>query len=238
MKDLYEKYQEYLPPLKEEQKEMLSFYFQKLFEEAMPLGFVGRVHEEETLFVRHIVDSYLPLQVEAVKKVFEEEEEFLDIGTGAGLPGIPLAILFPQKKWLLLDSSSKKILWLDSILNKLSLPSVSLLQTPISKFAHPPVSCALIRAFLKPLMNLEVTLKVLKEGGKILYWRSRPFDRVPEARERILELGYNMEYFPLKPPKVLPRRGIYIFTREKPPQKRYPRSMRKMRKDPLIQWVK
>lgn len=78
----------------------------------------------ENLYERHILNAL------AIAKIieFKPETEILDLGTGGGFPGLPLAILFPESKFKLVDSIGKKLKVIDDICNKLELKNVEIEQ--------------------------------------------------------------------------------------------------------------
>src|SRR5207247_1863961 len=79
----------------------------------------------------HIVDSLLI-------HPYLHGENLIDVGTGAGLPGMPLAILNPHQEWTLLDKSSKKIRFLTQVIAELTLRNVSLVHDRVENF-HPEI---------------------------------------------------------------------------------------------------
>ncbi len=81
----------------------------------------------ENIITHHFLDSLSTGQ-------FLQGERILDVGTGAGFPGIPLAICYPTKKFFLLDSNGKKIRFLLQIKALLQLDNVEILETRIEKF--------------------------------------------------------------------------------------------------------
>lgn len=79
------------------------------------------IRDGDEMRIRHINDS-----LSVVPFIPKEAREILDLGTGAGLPGLILAISFPDKHFTLLDSSSKKTAFLQECVRQLTLPNVSI----------------------------------------------------------------------------------------------------------------
>ncbi|MBQ3656390.1 MAG: 16S rRNA (guanine(527)-N(7))-methyltransferase RsmG [Bacteroidales bacterium] len=84
----------------------------------------------DSLYVRHILHSL------AIAKfnLLTESENILDVGTGGGFPGIPLAIMYPEKKFTLIDSIGKKITVVKDIAEKIGLKNVTALQIKSNMF--------------------------------------------------------------------------------------------------------
>jgi 16S rRNA (guanine527-N7)-methyltransferase len=86
------------------------------------------VRDAQDIVTRHLLDSL------AVAP-FVEGERFLDVGTGAGLPGVPLAILFPERQFHLLDSNGKKTRFLFQVKTALGLDNIVVHQARVESFA-------------------------------------------------------------------------------------------------------
>jgi 16S rRNA (guanine527-N7)-methyltransferase len=97
--------------------------------------------DPDDMVVRHILDS-------ATARPFLHGDTVLDVGTGAGLPGVPLAVLDPHRRFTLLDASGKKIRFLRQVLMDLTLPNVRLVQARVDDY-HPeaPFDTVICRAF-------------------------------------------------------------------------------------------
>ncbi len=116
--------QKYFPQLTAEQQQQFS-QLKKLYEYWNARINVISRKDIDLLYERHVLHSL------GIAKVisFKPGTEILDVGTGGGFPGIPLAILFPQTNFLLVDSIGKKITVVNEVKNALGLTNVT--ATPI-----------------------------------------------------------------------------------------------------------
>ena len=85
------------------------------------------VRDPQEMLVRHIFDSL------AVAP-WLEGERFIDVGTGPGLPGLPLAILFPAREFVLLDSLGKRIRFIRQVVLELGLTNVTPVQSRVEAY--------------------------------------------------------------------------------------------------------
>lgn len=110
----------------------------------------------------HIVDSL-------VINPYLHGDRILDAGTGAGLPGIPLALVNPNKQFVLLDSNSKKIRFLIQVIHELNLKNVDVVHSRLEDF-HPNqcFDSILTRAFAAIKVMLEVTKHLICPDGVFL----------------------------------------------------------------------
>jgi len=109
----------YFPDLSETQTEQFSKLKDLYFEWNEKINVISRKDIDE-LYMKHILHS---LAIAKVMK-FKEGSEVLDVGTGGGFPGIPLAVLFPEVQFHLVDSIQKKILVVTEVANALGLKNV------------------------------------------------------------------------------------------------------------------
>ena len=90
------------------------------------------IEEPEQVVIRHFVDSLALQQVPA----FQQAKTILDVGSGAGFPGIPLAICNPNKKFVLLDSLQKRVRFLENTAQKLGLTNVEVVNERAESFGQ------------------------------------------------------------------------------------------------------
>jgi 16S rRNA (guanine527-N7)-methyltransferase len=120
------------------------------------------VRKPTDIVTRHILDSLTILPS-------LHGDRILDIGTGAGLPGIPLAIACPEREFVLLDSSSKKLRFVQQTLGILNLDNVTLQDSRVEEF-QPEVlfDTVICRAFSDLPDFYRYSARLCNEGGRML----------------------------------------------------------------------
>jgi 16S rRNA (guanine527-N7)-methyltransferase len=155
--------------------------FQQLYE-AIVVGNrqlnLTRITEPQDFWEKHLWDSLAGLKNVGLgtESGGERSKNVIDIGTGAGFPGIPVAIAFPNWTVTLLDSKGKKIAFLDTVLTQLNLNNVKTLtgraEEIRQKQRYPnSFDLALVRAIGNPSICAEYALPLLKIGGLAILYR-------------------------------------------------------------------
>lgn len=148
------------------------------------------VTDEDEMLDKHYVDSLAPLRISGM---IPENAALIDVGTGAGFPGLPLAIARPDLQVTLLDSQQKRLNFLDAVVERLGLSNVTLVhfraedggRSPIHREQY-QVVCARAVAGLPVL--LEYLLPFAKVGGKALIWKGPALYDELEAGKKAAEL--------------------------------------------------
>lgn len=126
--------------LTEQQKQLLLAYVEMLHKWNKAYNLTS-VRDPQLMLVRHILDSL-------VVAPFLQGERFIDVGTGPGLPGIPLAIVLPQARFTLLDSLGKRVRFLRQVQHELQLENIEPVQRRVEEYpAQPPFDGVISRAF-------------------------------------------------------------------------------------------
>lgn len=148
-----------------------------------------RITEVEDFWEKHLWDSLrgiLPVLEPGESR--EKVEKIIDIGTGAGFPGLPVAIALPRAEVTLLDSTRKKIDFIANLLGDMGIKNAIPLTGRVEDIARKPerrelYDIALIRAVAAPSVCAEYALPLVKKGGLAILYRG---DFLPEE-ERGLE---------------------------------------------------
>lgn len=160
---------------------------------------IATYHSQEIL-QQHILDS-----LSIVKHI--DGKNIIDIGTGAGLPGIPLAIALPEKQFTLLDSIGKKIRFLQQAKGELGLENVTVVESRAESFA--PSACfnnVVSRAVTTASEMLTLSQHLLCPGGKVLLMKGRD----PQAE--LAELTCPVTVLPLQVPGLNKERCLMILS--------------------------
>ena len=196
--------------------------------EVMNLTGITEPREVATL---HLLDSLslLPLADLTGKKI-------IDVGTGAGFPGVPLKIVLPESHVTLLDSLNKRVDFLQESCDVLGLTGVECVHARAEEFGHrEEYDYAVSRAVAALPVLCELCLPLVKVGGEFLAMKSsHTEDEINQAKAAIALLGGSItEVIDYTIPTTDIVHRVVRIRKDKPTPKKYPRRFAQIKKQPL-----
>ena len=196
------------------------------------------ITEFEDVLKKHFIDS-LSL-ISAVPNLAQKQYNLIDVGTGAGFPGIPLKIAFPNLKITLLDSLNKRIQFLNEVICTLGLQDIEAVHGRAEDFAKPDqlrekFDLCVSRAVANLATLSEYCIPFVKPGGFFVSYKSEKVNtELKEAKSAISVLGGSFQdnIGFLLPHSDITRNFIVIQKKNKTPLK-YPRKAGLPSKEPI-----
>ena len=125
------------------------------------------IRDLDQMVIRHLLDSLSVLP-------FVDNDPVLDVGTGAGLPGIPLALCLPDKKFVLLDSNGKKTRFLTQVKIELGIENIEVIHSRIEDYQPGyPFAIVTCRAFAALNTILDLTQHLVTSSTRILAMKGK-----------------------------------------------------------------
>jgi len=212
-------------------------YFQLLIEWNKFMNLTA-ITEMDEVITKHFVDS-LSL-VKAVKEMRTKNYRIIDVGTGAGFPGIPLKIAFPDLKITLMDSLNKRINFLNEAINRLELKEIEAIHGRAEDLGRDSLhreqyDLCLSRAVANLSTLSEYCMPFVKQGGYFIPYKSGKIEEeLGAAKHAIFLLGGNVEEvktFLLPGTEV--ERSLVKIVKNHSTSKKYPRKAGLPSKEPL-----
>ena len=214
----------------EEKKENLLNYLELLYEKNQVMNLTA-IRDKKGMLEKHFVDALF-----LTKIIKEEEINFIDVGTGAGFPGLVLAIFYPEKQFLLVDSFRKKIEFINEVIEKIGLKNVEtsfdraeeLIKDKREKF-----DVALCRGVANLRIILEYMIPFIKENGRFLPQKLN-LNEVEGSKNALKELKAEIrKIHKFNLPECEDERIILEIIKKEKTDKKYPRKTGIPSKKPL-----
>lgn len=210
-------------------------YYEMLIEKNKVMNLTA-ITEWEEVVDKHFIDS-----ISLVKAVDLTGKKYvLDLGCGAGFPGIPLKIVFPEMKIVLLDSLNKRILFLQDVIRELQLKDVEALHGRAEDYAkkseyREQFDYCVSRAVANLTTLSEYCLPYVKVGGKFISYKSgKVKEELTEIKKAMFLLGGKVEeVISFSLPETDIERNFVVIQKEKKTPKKYPRKAGLPGKEPL-----
>ena len=233
MAELREILSNYNIKITDKQLKQFDIYFDFLVEENNKYNLTA-IKEKDEILYKHFLDSILPYQT------FSENAKVIDIGTGAGFPSIPLAILRNDLKFTLVDSVEKKTNFVFNLANKLNLKNVEVYHTRCEDLAKEPVfreqyDYVIARAVAPLSSLLEYCIPFIKVGGKFIAYKGTNYGQELENSKNAIKLLNVREIQTLRYniKEIATERYCIIFEKTALTASKYPRNQNKVRLKPL-----
>ena len=227
---------EYGISLNDTQMEQYNRYFELLVEWNEKINLTA-ITDPKEVAIKHMIDSITAYD----EKLFKDGTTVIDVGTGAGFPGLPLKIFCPEIKLTLMDSLNKRIKFLQTVVEELGLKDVECVHARAEEGARnkkyrESFDIAVSRAVARLPILCEYCLPFVKKGGHFIALKGMQYhDEAEEAAKAIKVMGGSKtEIRPVKLPELDDKRAVITITKTMPTPKAYPRKAGTPTKNPIV----
>lgn len=218
--------------------------FYNLLIETNKLFNLTAITEMHEVVLKHFIDSMMIekcfLKTSQIKEDSFVFTKVIDVGTGAGFPGIPMAILYSDVEFVLIDSLKKRLNFIEEVLKKADIKNVSLVHGRAEDLGQDlkyreQFDLCVSRAVASLPVLLELCTPFVRVDGKFVSYKSELLKEELEHSKKALSILHcnvekQFEY-------IIPDSDLYrvlaVFSKEKNLEKKYPRQAGKLKKNPL-----
>ncbi len=213
-----------------------SIYREILVEWNQKMNLTG-IEDEREVFIKHFLDSVSAINTNYIK----EDSSIIDVGTGAGFPGLPLKICYKNLELTLLDSLNKRINFLQEVSNQVNLEGIKFIHGRAEDFGkseeyREKYDIATARAVAGLPILMELCVPFVKVGGHFICLKGPNANLELEESKLAMEtLGVEfIEKIDVELPELQLDHNILVFKKVKNTPEKYPRKAGKPSKNPLI----
>ena len=216
-------------PEKTELTDKFFKYYEHLVETNRKFNLTA-ITEMSDVITKHFADSLLPLQAD----IIPQNAHCADVGTGAGFPGVPLAMIRPDIKMTLIDSLKKRLTFLDEVAEIAGIGNCETVHSRAEDHAksgnREKYDIVFSRAVSRLATLTELCLPLVKVGGKMIALKSRSAEEELAEAQKVIELlGGKAE-----PIYGTEERNLVIITKVAPTPPIYPRKAGTPEKFPIV----
>ena len=220
--------------LTDEMLEKFQIYFDFLLETNKSLNLTA-ITEMKDVVLKHFVDS-----ISIVSYFDLKDKKVIDVGTGAGFPGIPLAILNPDTEFVLADSLKKRLHFIDQVTEKCDLKNVTTVHGRAEDLGQDTMyrerfDYCVSRAVASLPVLLELCIPFIKQNGYFISYKSETLQQeLGQAKHAMQELNCSLyQEYSYTLPETDYYRVLAAFSKKGPLKKKYPRQAGKPKRNPL-----
>ena len=227
--------------LTDKQTDQFIRYYEILVETNKVMNLTA-ITEYDEVFTKHFIDSISIVKSDTFMSLMKSNQKLnvIDMGTGAGFPGLPIKIVFPDIRLTLADSLAKRIRFLDQVIDELELSDVETVHGRAEDLGHDKAyrekyDVCLSRAVANIATLSEYCLPLVKKSGYFISYKTAGIDdELAESGKAVTILGGRIENIDRY---VLPLsdidRSLLIINKEKNTPNKYPRKAGTPGKEPL-----
>ena len=216
-----------------EQLEQFFAYMNLLIEWNEKMNLTAIVEPNE-IILKHFIDSI------TILKEIDNNSKIIDVGTGAGFPGVPLSIMNPTLKITLADSLNKRLIFLQEVVNQLGLKNIKIIHARAEELGknkkyRENFDAATSRAVANLSTLSEYLIPLVKVGGKIISMKAGGAQEEIEAAKKAIKIlgGEIEEIEEFKLPQTEIERTIILIKKEEHTPNKYPRKAGVPSKEPI-----
>lgn len=223
----------------EVQLQQFNKYYEMLIEKNKVMNLTA-ITEKEDVIIKHFVDSIAVIPYLKDKNILKDDSSIIDIGTGAGFPGLPLKIMLPDINFTLLDSLNKRVGFLNEVISELGISNINAIHGRAEDIAfdkkYREMNDICVSRAVANLSTLsEYCLPFVKKGGFFISYKAGDSEEeINNSKNAIKLLGgkiNKVEEFVL--PESDASRVFVFIKKENITEKKYPRKAGIPSKKPL-----